>query len=356
MSSSETSRTTYRVLALSAAKHDYVALAFKDHPRFEVVGVADEPDAAGWVHERNRRLASDLGTAYEPDIDAAIARRAPNVAVVSPEAARHARLSVRAAQAGLHVVQDKPMAPNVADCDAIVAAVERAGVQFLLWNRNTHPAIEDARRIVQAGEIGEPRAVHVDFFFCKDAGVLLDSDEDEDVPDSWLGEGELRVEGIYPLAYIRHVLNLDATRVFARTASHFFQRHAARGVEDLASLTFDLAGGAVGSLCIGRIGRPSHPNLGEIRLHLLGSSGSLVVAEPRPEIAVYTRGLAPDDFRNRRTDTEHDRRQVDLLAEALDSGGDTLLTARQGRHIAAIVEAALASARSGRAEAVPRPS
>ena len=172
----------YRVLALSAAKHDYVPLAFKDHPRFQVTGVSDEPSAAGWVHECNEQLAADLGVPYEPGIDAAIARHRPHVAVVSSEAARHARLSVRAAQAGLHVVQDKPMAPTVADCDAIVEAVERAGVRFLLWNRNTQPAIEEARQLVYAGEIGEPRAIHVDFFFSKDAGVLLDSDEPEGNP------------------------------------------------------------------------------------------------------------------------------------------------------------------------------
>ena len=346
----------YRVLALSAAKHDYVALAFKDHPRFQVTGVADEPTTADWVHERNEQLAADLGVAYQPDIDAAIAKYRPHVAVVSPEAARHARLSVRAARAGLHVVQDKPMAPTVADCDAIVEAVERAGVRFLLWNRNTQPAIEEARRIVHAGEIGEPRAIHVDFFFCKDAGVLLGSNEDEEIPDSWLSEGELTVEGIYPLAYMRHILGLDALRAFGRASAQFFRRHAERGVEDLATVSLEMERGVIGSLCIGRIGRPSHPNLGELRVHVIGSTGALVIAEPRPEIAVHTRGLPPDDYHNRRTDTETDRRQVDLLVTALDTGGDTLLTARQGRHIVATVAAALESARSGRPCQVSRPS
>ena len=346
----------YRVLALSAAKHDYVALAFKDHPRFQVTGVSDEPSAAAWVHECNEQLATDLGVPYEPGIDAAIARHRPQVAVVSPEAARHARLSVHAARAGLHVVQDKPMAPTVADCDAIVEAVERAGVRFLLWNRNTQPAIEEARRIVHAGEIGEPRAIHVDFFFCKDAGVLLGSNEDEEIPDSWLSEGELTVEGIYPLAYMRHILGLDALRAFGRASAQFFRRHAERGVEDLATVSLEMERGVIGSLCIGRIGRPSHPNLGELRVHVIGSTGALVIAEPRPEIAVHTRGLPPDDYRNRRTDTETDRRQVDLLVTALDTGGDTLLTAREGRHIVATVAAALESARSGQPCKVSRAS
>lgn len=346
----------YRMLALSAAKHDYVALAFKDHPRFQVMGVSDDPTAADWVHERNEQLAADLGVAYQPGIDAAIARHRPDVAVVSSEAARHAQLSVLAANAGLHVVQDKPMAPTIADCDAIVEAVERAGVRFLLWNRNTQPAIEEARRVVHGGEIGEPRAIHVDFFFSKDAGVLLDSDEPEEIPDSWLSEGELTVEGIYPLAYMRHILGLDARRAFGRASAHFFRRHAEYGVEDIATVTLEMEGGAIGSLCIGRIGEPSHPNIGELRVHVIGSSGALVIAEPRPEVAVYTRGLAPEDFRNRRTDEEYDRRQVDRFVTALETGGDTLLTSRQGRHIVATVVAALQSARTGHPCEVSRAS
>ena len=55
------------------------------------------------------------------------------------------------------------------------------------------------------------------------------------------------------------------------------------------------------------------------------------------------------------TDEETDRRQVDLLVNALDTGGDTLLTARQGRHIVATVAAALQSARTGHPCQVTRP-
>ena len=344
----------YRVLALSAAKHEYVANAFTHHPRFEVVGVADDASAESWIHQRNEALANDLSVPYESDVAKGIQTLAPDIAVVSSEVARHASLSIRAAEAGLHVVQDKPMAPTVDDCDAIVHAIERANVQFLLWNRNTHPSIVDARNIVRAGEIGTPQSVHIDFFFSKDAGVLIDSEEEEEIPDSWLGEGELTVEGIYPLAYIRYILGIDVERVFARTSAHFFKRHAARRVEDIATVTLELESGAIGSLCIGRIGRPSHPNLGEIRIHITGTDGALVIAEPRPEIAVHARGLEVTDFRNRRTDETPDRKQVDHFVGALDGGIDTLLTAREGRHIAAIVEAAKTSAQSNLATEVSR--
>ena len=122
----------YRTVAFSAAKHEYVAQAFADHPRFEIVGVADESTAAGWVHARNESLANEFKVGYTRDIATAIAELNPDVAVISSESSRHAQLSVQAAKAGLHVVQDKPMAPTVSECDAIVDAVEQAGVKFLL--------------------------------------------------------------------------------------------------------------------------------------------------------------------------------------------------------------------------------
>ena len=239
--------------------------------------------------------------------------------------------------------------------DRIVAAVERADVRYALWNRNTFPAIEHTRRLLAAGTIGEPTAIHVDFYFAKDAGVLIDSDEPEEVPADWRGHGELTVEGIYPLAYIRHLLGVEVQRVFARTTSHFFRKYADRGLEDLATVTLELERGIVGSLCIGRIGRASHANLGELKLHIMGSAGSLVVSEPRPEVAVYTRGLAPSDYRHRRIGVYYERRLLDDFARAIDTGSDTLLDARAGRAIVATVNAALESGRTGRAVRIPGP-
>ena len=45
--------------------------------------------------------------------------------------------------------------------------------------------------------------------------------------------GELQIEGIYPLAYIRMLTGCAVQRVFARTASHFHQAHVDNNVDDL---------------------------------------------------------------------------------------------------------------------------
>ena len=342
------------VLVLGGVKHLYIVQALAAHPRFELVALADEEGALAWVHQRNEAAASAFGLPYVRGISGALARYRPRVACVTPETGRHARLSVRAAEAGLHIVQDKPMALTLADCDRIVAAVEAADVRFLMWNRNTFPSILQAREVLAGGSLGDPRAVHVDFFFAKDAGVLLGSGEPEEIPLGHEVLGELTVEGIYPLAYLHALLGVPVRRVFARTTAHFFQRHADRGVEDLASVTLEMEDGTLGSVCIGRIGEPSHPNIGELRLHILGTRGAFVVAEPRPEISVHARSLKPEDHRQRRVGVDYERRLLDDFARAIDTGSDTLMTAQDSRAIAATVLAAVESGRTGRVVEVAR--
>ncbi len=342
------------VIALGGARHCYFAhAAAGGHARFRLVAVADGASAPDWSLARARRLAAELKVPFEDDIDAAISRYRPQAACVSPATSRHAELTEIACAAGLHVIQDKPMAHTLEDCTRIVRAVRRAGTRFLLWNRNGAPAIRQAGELLERGALGTLRAVHVDFYFAKDAGPRIGEGRPVPPDPGWEALGELSVEGIYPLAYVAHLARSPVATVFARATSHFHQRHRDHGIEDLASLSLRLQGGVLASVSLGRIGRASHPDLGEIALRLVGSDGSAVIAEPRPEVAVYRRGAAPASFPHRRVAAEDARFLLDDLARAIDTGGRTVCDEVDGWRIAATVHAALASARSGRVERVP---
>ena len=165
--------------------------------------------------------------------------------------------------------------------------------------------------------------------------------------------GELQVEGIYPLAYLRMLSGgCGVQRVFARTTSHFHQAHADNDVDDLATVTLEMDDGLVGSLCIGRIGAASHPDLGEIKLHVLGSRGAMVINESRPEVSLYYREQPATEFRNVRIADENDFLLVDEFANAIDGGSSLSLDAQAGRDICAVIEACLRSSKSGAAETV----
>ena len=357
----------FRVLVLSVVKHSYVARGVASHPRFELTVVADDASQPDWVHERNEAFAREHGIPYMRSIEQAIAEHNVQVAVVSPEAERHCELSVQAANAGLHVIQDKPMSNLVSECDRVVEAVERNDVRFLMWNRNFLPAVVEAKQAIDRGEIGDVVAVHVDFYFAKDAGPPKGSRGADDAPIDWMEAlkaahvtgadggigkepmGELSIEGCYPLGYISMLCGVDVRRVFARTTAHFHQLYVDNDVEDLASVSLEFEGGIVGSLAIGRIGNASHPDIGEIKMHLVGTKGAMVVSEARPEAAVYYRGQPDSEFKNQRLlAADNDYLLADDMARAIESGGSTILDARTSRQITAIVAAAIESGRTGK--------
>ncbi len=362
---SDSLQTTFRCAVLSVLKHDYVARGVATHPRFELVVVADDPQIADWGHERNQQFADAHQIPYVRDVERALREFDVDVVIVSPEAARHCDLSIRAALLGKHVIQDKPLSTSRSEADRLVAAIEQSGVKFLMWNRNFIPAVQHARFEIDVGAIGQPQAIHADFYFAKDAGPPKGSRLPGYPPLDWyahqiashvdgsdggLGRepmGELAIEGIYPLGYIRLLTGARVQRVFARSTAHFHQIHADNGVEDLASVTLEMEGGVIGTMAIGRIGLASHPSGGDMKLHVLGSTGALVVNESRPEVGIYYRGQPPKEARQRRIANDNDFSLAENFAQAIDHDGETIMDAQASREIFATFEAAIESCRTG---------
>ena len=356
----------FRCAVLSAVKHDYVARGMASHPRFELAVVADDAQVPDWAHERNQLFADAHHIPYVRDVERALRDYGVHVAIVSPEAERHCELSIRAAKAGKHVVQDKPLSTMPSEADRLVDAIEQSGVRFLMWNRNFLPAVLHAREQLAGGAIGKPYAVHVDFYFAKDAGPPRGTRPPGYPPLDWhahqiaahvdgsdggLGRapmGELAIEGIYPLGYMHMLTGAKVQRVFARSMACFHQLYEDNAIEDLVSVTLEMDDGLVGSLAIGRIGAASHPSGGEIKLHVLGSDGALVVNEARPDVGIYYRNQPPREPRQRRVANDNDFLLAENFAQAIDTGGDTIMDARVSRDIFLTVAAALESCRTGR--------
>lgn len=356
----------HRAIVLSVVKHDYLPRAVAAHPKFQLIGVADHARCPNWVHQRNQAFADEFGIPYLRNVSQALQTWKANAAVISSEAERHCELGMLAAEAGLHLIMDKPLSPNLSECDQLAESVRRRGLRSLVWNRNRLPALIQAKTELEAGKIGRLIAIHCDFYFSKDAGPRKGSRRPEEPPIPWLRRqleahadgsdgglglqpmGELQIEGIYPLAYVKMLSGRDIERVFARTATRFHQAHADNQVEDLATVTLEISGGIIGSLCLGRIGGASHPDIGEIKLRLLGAQGALVVAEARPEISVYRRGQDPSEFKHRRVANRNDFLLMEEFARAIEKNEPTTLDILEARNIAAVVQSALESARTGR--------
>ena len=113
----------YKALVLSVVKHAYLPLAVAAHPRFDLVAVADDPSNPDWVHQRNQKFADQFDIPYLQDVEKALSEYDLDLAVVSSEAERHCDLAIRAANAGLNIISDKPMSNRLSECDRLVAAI-----------------------------------------------------------------------------------------------------------------------------------------------------------------------------------------------------------------------------------------
>ena len=128
------------------------ASGFKSHPNAEIVAVCDkrrkkaESMAAQWGVKRVYKDYNDL--LNQPDIDA--------VSILTPHYL-HAPMTIAAAEAGKHVLVEKPIAMNLDDADRMTRAAEKAGV-FLMVAENQvfHPPHVEAKKLIERGEIGVP--------------------------------------------------------------------------------------------------------------------------------------------------------------------------------------------------------
>src|SRR5438067_598079 len=98
----------------------------------------------------------DETRAYDT-LEAMLADEAVTAVYVATEHNRHCEETVRAAEAGKHVLCEKPMAMNVAECRRMVAACAANGVALAIaYYRRWYPKVRKMKELLEAGAIGEP--------------------------------------------------------------------------------------------------------------------------------------------------------------------------------------------------------
>ena len=116
----------------------------------ELVAVADP------VPESLQRACRELPAVRAcADYQELLADGTVDAVVVAAPSADHCAIVVAAAQAGKHVLCEKPLGMNAAECDAMIAATERAGVKLQVgFMRRYDFGFLAAKRQIEAGDIG----------------------------------------------------------------------------------------------------------------------------------------------------------------------------------------------------------
>jgi len=126
----------------------------------------------------------------------------------------HKEWTIKAAEAGKHVLCEKPLAIDSKEASEMVEACSKAGVVFAeAFMYRYHPRYEMIREIIKSGEIGTLRGIHGTFTFnnAKDSGNVRYRQE-------W-GGGSIYDVGVYPISAARMLLEQEPQ---AATVHAFF--------------------------------------------------------------------------------------------------------------------------------------
>jgi UDP-N-acetyl-2-amino-2-deoxyglucuronate dehydrogenase len=106
---------------------------------------------------RAQAFAEQYHTRAYSDVQEMVANAGVQAVFISTPHPWHASPAIQAAQAGAHVMVEKPMAASLRDCDAMLAAADKAGVKLgVVSQRRLYEPVRRIKTAIEAGKIGRP--------------------------------------------------------------------------------------------------------------------------------------------------------------------------------------------------------
>jgi glucose-fructose oxidoreductase len=253
----------------------------------------------------------------------------------------HAEYSVRAANAGVHVLCEKPMAVTAAECEGMIRAAKAAGVKLMVAYRLHFEKINlGAIELVRRGKIGEPKFFTSAFSMTARPGDIRTRKE--------TGGGTLYDIGVYCINAARYLFRAEPTEVMA------FSVNAARDrlpeIDESTASILRFEGDRVASFI-------TSFNAADVSAYrIVGTKGDLRV-EPAYE---YAEGLAYELTTNgrktRKKSGKHDQFAAELLyfSNCIQKNREPEPSGEEGLQDVRIVQALYESAETGRPVHLPR--
>ncbi len=309
------------------------AQVWKELPTTRLVSVYDI------VEERAQEVAEQLGCEAAGSLEEAVRADGVQIVSVCTDDQAHREACVAAAEAGCHVLVEKPLATTLEDCDAIIDACERAGVKLMTGHICRFDAhYTRCRDAVQAGEVGEIVQV-----FARRNNI---------VPSGRRIGPRTSVAyflGVHDIDLIHWVTGKRITRVHAEASSKVL---ADIGADDSIMTVFRMEDDSVGALETCWVIPEGSPNSLDARLEIVGTLGRVAarVGGEGFEQASQERAMRPDIvYWTEMHDRAYGglRRQLEHFADCVIEDREPSVTPQDARAAVAVAEAIHRSLETG---------
>jgi predicted dehydrogenase len=220
--------------------------------------------------ERAEVFAALNGTRVYGDVGTMLAETGAEVVVIGTPHPQHAEAAITAMEAGVHVLVEKPMAANLADCDAMLATARRTGTKLgVISQRRLYEPVRRVKEAIESGKIGRPVLGVFQMFSWRDRSYYQS--------DSWRGKWATEGGGVL-VNQSPHQLDLlqwfmgEVEEVSGYWAN---LNHPEIEVEDTAVASLRFRGGGLGSIVTSLSQKPGLFT----KVHVHGSNGASVGVE-----------------------------------------------------------------------------
>ncbi len=228
---------------------------------------------------RGRAAAKQFGCAFVPELEAFLGSGLDG-AIVCSENVTHRAMVEAAANAGLCVLCEKPLATTIADAKAMIAACERAGVGLgTAFPCRFITSLQSMKAQVDRGDLGQLYAGA-----CTNNGRF---------PGGWFADTALSGGGatmdhtVHVSDALRWITGQEIVKVYCEKVRAFQPQI---DTDDTGSVHFEMENGAVISHVASWNRARSFPTWGDVTIELIGSKTVLGVDAFRQKIDVYDDG------------------------------------------------------------------
>jgi UDP-N-acetyl-2-amino-2-deoxyglucuronate dehydrogenase len=237
------------------------AQALSSLPESEFVAVCDAQP------ERAQAIAERFGVRPFSDVAVMIQDAAVQAVLIATPHPLHAGPAIAAANAGVHVLVEKPLAASLADCDAMMAAARRSGSRLcVISQRRLYEPVKRMKEAIDAGKIGRPALGVFTMYSWRDEGYYRS--------DPWRGRWDTEGGGVL-VNQSPHQLDLLQWFMGEIDEVHGYWanvNHPGIEVDDTAVATLRFKNGGLGAIITSVAQKPGIYT----KVHIHGSSGASI--------------------------------------------------------------------------------
>ncbi len=221
------------------------------------------------------KTAEKLGARAYTDYREMLADPELDAVVVATPDQLHREVSILAAEAGKHILVEKPIATTEADALEMMSAAEKAGVKLMVgFTLRFVPHYKQAKLAVESGKLGQVASI-----FARRLNVITQAER--------IGGrcGVLHFLGIHDFDMMRWVVGSEPVSIYSE-ASTSVPRTFPQENETFSIIRF--ANGVVGCAHIGWNLPKTHPGGRDFKLDIIGNKGSFDLDLAKQGIELYT--------------------------------------------------------------------